>query len=73
MSQTSPRIIDRGRVVRAGTIPEESSRLSIDHGDALARRLGHELKPGDAVLTQLPSDGRPPRIEPVFIWQTPAE
>src|SRR3954462_4385935 len=23
--------------------------------------------------TQLPRDGRPPRIEPVFIWQTPAE
>src|SRR5438477_2386243 len=23
--------------------------------------------------TQLPSDGRPARIEPVFIWQTPAE
>jgi hypothetical protein len=44
-------------VARSPEISKESRLLTVNHGDAVARRLGALLGPNDAVITELPCDG----------------
>ncbi len=44
-------------VWRSPTIPLEASKLTINEAPALVGRLARELKPDDAVITELPCDG----------------
>jgi 4-amino-4-deoxy-L-arabinose transferase-like glycosyltransferase len=43
-------------VVRNGEIPTEAARLSLNHGEQIARELKARLRPGDAVIAELPCD-----------------
>jgi hypothetical protein len=44
-------------VVRSGSIPKDSRRLTINHGPEIARRLAPLLSDDAAVITALPCDG----------------
>ena len=46
-----------GCVWHSPSIPEESSKLTVNHGRRLVRRIAAEIQPGDAVITELPCDG----------------